>query len=500
VSLLVPAFIKIVGANLVADIVDDAITVKDLLRVRDNTVDKFNINKDGEVGMVATNKLFLDGTDTTGDTYIHEQSDDDVEIILADEIGLKLEEIGTEINVVPGAHNALATTTTDGFLYIPSMAGVPTGNSTDYTGKFPIVWDSTGSNLYLNTTGTTWLNLTAGAGDNLGNHTATTDLLMSANDIDMGTLGARIDLDTDNDTSIRAIADDQIVLEAGGRDALTLAQPTATLFWIPQDTGNSTMEIRSGAGISRLRLSRANTGIDAPTVVAGNQLAQYQAAGWDGSTYAVGGLVIMSSTETWSGTARGTSMSFQTTPNTTTTNTQGMLLDQDSILKLDVGLDMTVTANRIDLDTDNDTSIRASVDDRIMFETGAVDEFAFENSHILTIGVSATPATSGKVRMPTGAGLSWRSTGNDRNWTFSNSSNTFKFSTDVADTTRPDIELIRDISTNNNSLGFFSWRGDEVGGTGRIYASFYSIYSPCEIINRIYTKGYIICVTCITPS
>ncbi len=42
------------------------------------------------------------------------------------------------------------------------------------------------------------------------------------NDIDLGTQGARIDLDTDNDTSIRASADDTIVVEIGAADAITM--------------------------------------------------------------------------------------------------------------------------------------------------------------------------------------------------------------------------------------------------------------------------------------
>ena len=40
--------------------------------------------------------------------------------------------------------------------------------------------------------------------------------------IDLGTNGNRIDLDTDNDTSIRASADDIITLEVGGTDELAL--------------------------------------------------------------------------------------------------------------------------------------------------------------------------------------------------------------------------------------------------------------------------------------
>lgn len=50
-------------------------------------------------------------------------------------------------NVVVGTA-ALATTATDGFLYIPSCAGTPTGAPTAYTGRIPIIWDSTNLKLY----------------------------------------------------------------------------------------------------------------------------------------------------------------------------------------------------------------------------------------------------------------------------------------------------------------------------------------------------------------
>jgi hypothetical protein len=43
----------------------------------------------------------------------------------------------------------LATTATDGFLYVPTCAGVPTGVPTTYTGTAPIVIDTTNNRLYF---------------------------------------------------------------------------------------------------------------------------------------------------------------------------------------------------------------------------------------------------------------------------------------------------------------------------------------------------------------
>lgn len=65
-------------------------------------------------------------------------------------------QITSAFNVVIGSA-AIATTATDGFLYIPTMAGTPTGNSTDYPGMLPIVYDTSANKLWINTTGTTWL-------------------------------------------------------------------------------------------------------------------------------------------------------------------------------------------------------------------------------------------------------------------------------------------------------------------------------------------------------
>lgn len=52
-------------------------------------------------------------------------------------------------NVISGNQAALATTATDGFLYIPTCAGTPTGTPTSITGKVPMVADTTNNKLYI---------------------------------------------------------------------------------------------------------------------------------------------------------------------------------------------------------------------------------------------------------------------------------------------------------------------------------------------------------------
>jgi hypothetical protein len=57
-------------------------------------------------------------------------------------------QINSSGSVVIG-NAALTTTATEGFLYVPTCAGTPTGVPTTYTGRSPIVVDSTNNKLYF---------------------------------------------------------------------------------------------------------------------------------------------------------------------------------------------------------------------------------------------------------------------------------------------------------------------------------------------------------------
>lgn len=72
-------------------------------------------------------------------------------------------------NVICGT-GALATTATDGFLYIPSCAGLPTGTPTSETGRAPIVLNSSNNNLY-GYSGGAWQNLTGSGGGGVSSFT-----------------------------------------------------------------------------------------------------------------------------------------------------------------------------------------------------------------------------------------------------------------------------------------------------------------------------------------
>jgi len=56
-------------------------------------------------------------------------------------------------SVAAGIQTAIATTATDGFLYVPTCAGTPTGTPTAITGMAPIVVNTTNNKLYFYSSG-----------------------------------------------------------------------------------------------------------------------------------------------------------------------------------------------------------------------------------------------------------------------------------------------------------------------------------------------------------
>jgi hypothetical protein len=84
-----------------------------------------------------------------GDIVISDVSNN---AILADGVGNQAIRKDANHNVVLGREVALATNATNGFAYIPTCAGVPTGvPSASFTGKAPVVIDSTNNKMYIYT-------------------------------------------------------------------------------------------------------------------------------------------------------------------------------------------------------------------------------------------------------------------------------------------------------------------------------------------------------------
>lgn len=62
-------------------------------------------------------------------------------------------------NIVNGTGTAVGTTATDGFIYLPIMAGTPTGVPTSYANRLPIQLDSSGNKLWAYVSGA-WKSVT----------------------------------------------------------------------------------------------------------------------------------------------------------------------------------------------------------------------------------------------------------------------------------------------------------------------------------------------------
>ena len=126
-------------------------TLTDFLRLND--ANNGLVSTTTSLAIPPLSKFFLDNN---GDTFFNEASADNLVTQVGGVQALQSQEIGTEVNTVFGKLSLLALSATDGFVYLPTIPGVPTGNSTDYTGKLPFVYDSTNKRLMVNTTTTTW--------------------------------------------------------------------------------------------------------------------------------------------------------------------------------------------------------------------------------------------------------------------------------------------------------------------------------------------------------
>lgn len=129
-------------------------------------VTSLDVNDD----MYTTNNLYYDGAgwktkinNTGAGIYLNKSS---FQVLYgtnggvdgASTINISFQIEGTLGSVVCGKQAALATNATDGFLYIPTSAGTPTGVPTAYTGKVAMVLDTTNNKLMIYDGG--WIGVT----------------------------------------------------------------------------------------------------------------------------------------------------------------------------------------------------------------------------------------------------------------------------------------------------------------------------------------------------
>ena len=104
-------------------------------------------------GITTGNGNTIIGGNSTGITLANPSHN----IIIYDGVGGQGFRKDTEENIILGPEVALATTATDGFVHVPTCAGIPTGVPTVITGKLPFVIDSTNNIMYIYSGG--WLAL-----------------------------------------------------------------------------------------------------------------------------------------------------------------------------------------------------------------------------------------------------------------------------------------------------------------------------------------------------
>lgn len=104
-----------------------------------------NIYVQGGAGyfMDGTGKYYIDGTATN---YLWMPDSNTAQIVMSSTARFHIDTSG---NVMLGALAALATNATNGFAYMPTCAGTPSGTPTAKTGKVPWVYDTTNNIIYI---------------------------------------------------------------------------------------------------------------------------------------------------------------------------------------------------------------------------------------------------------------------------------------------------------------------------------------------------------------
>jgi|SRR3989304_8712070 len=111
------------------------------------TANSWTVTQNFTAGMNVTAGQNIDLAGGSGAYYLTRNVGGDIEFYTNSVLNFKITVGG---NIVCGVESALATDATSGFLYVPSSAGTPTGDITDYTGKVGIEFDTTNRLPYYN--------------------------------------------------------------------------------------------------------------------------------------------------------------------------------------------------------------------------------------------------------------------------------------------------------------------------------------------------------------
>jgi hypothetical protein len=179
-------------------------------------------------------------------------------------------------------------------------------------------------------------------------------------DIDLNGQG-RIDLDTDADTSIRSSADDVVKVEVGGADLVTLdvngLQLTGSLF--VTGSGITVTGGEAGTAVITLKGDQGDDATDTSTITANNHTGLTIAS--------AGSYIVVSSSANAVLPAADSAHDF---------GRSGLAWRKLYVDDIDLNGQGSISmggTGRIDLDANDNTSIRASADDIVKIEVGGTD-------------------------------------------------------------------------------------------------------------------------------
>ena len=209
------------------------------------------------------------------------------------------------------------------------------------------------------------------------------DALLVSGDIRMIAHNNRIDLDANNNTSIRASADDTIMFELAGADDFSMTANSLNIL------SGSVIDLADNAPVqfgdaddASIKWDASNLAVSAGTaavnITAGDLTLYDDNNGADVSlTMGTGSAESFSITVDNGGSNKtAEEVKFVTATASGTANHGKMTFNVDGtdiICVDDGGIDMLANGNQLTLDTDGDTSIRASADDQIDWKVGTGD-------------------------------------------------------------------------------------------------------------------------------
>jgi hypothetical protein len=136
------------SASTILQVRNDSTNASAECRIKLSTVDDFNLfaasNAGGNNCGITVNSTFTSfDLSMLGNKIINIRTNSNRRIVIT----------GAGNVVIGGEGSQLSTSATDGFLYIPSCAGTPTGTPTTQAGTVPMIYDTTNNKFYIYNSG-----------------------------------------------------------------------------------------------------------------------------------------------------------------------------------------------------------------------------------------------------------------------------------------------------------------------------------------------------------